>query len=143
MGKAFFAAGSEAVVVARDERFGVKAVFEVLFHEVAGVEGGHFAVEAEHAAAVDASVGQQIEFLVEGGEQAGLEVGRQGSARMFGKGHDTRVDATALRLGLNLADEVLVAAVDAVEESDGRHAGRCGSRVLFVYEIHRSLFSLK
>ena len=143
MGEAFLASGSETVVIAHDERLGVEAVAEILFHEAVGVEGGHFAVEAEHAAAVDAIGGQLVEFLVEGGEQAGLEVGRQGAARMFGKGHDTRVDATALRLGLHLADEVLVAAVDAVEEPDGRHAGRCGSGMQVVYEIHKSSFSSK
>ena len=70
-------------------------------------------------------------------EITGLKAGIERPPGMGVKGDDTRLDAAALCLGGQLFEQVAVAAMDAVEKSDGRHAGLRRTGMGFVDYIHR------
>ena len=113
---------AEAVVVA-DEEFGhVEPLQQQVVHEVAGRELRQGRVEMEHGHHVHARALQEIEFLLQRGEQAGLVVGMEHLAGMLVEGDDHRL-AALLPRGLNhMGDEKLMPTVYAVEEADGGHA---------------------
>ena len=89
-------------------------------------------VEMEHGHHVHARALQEIEFLLQRGEQAGLVVGMEHLAGMLVEGDDHRL-AALLPRGLNhMGDEKLMPTVYAVEEADGGHArGQVGWAVFW------------
>ena len=122
VGEALGAVVAEAVVVA-DEEFGhVEPLQQQVVHEVAGGKLRQGRVEMEHGHHVHARALQEIEFLLQRGEQAGLVVGMEHLAGMLVEGDDHRL-AALLPRGLNhMGDEKLMPTVYAVEEADGGHA---------------------
>ena len=78
-------------------------------------------VKVEHGHGSQPGLFQQLEFLFVRGEQLGPIAGvRQGQTRMFLEGHHHGQQPPAFRLGLDLVNEVTVAAMHAVEEAHCR-----------------------
>ena len=130
---------AEVEVLAHDDDLGVEAVEEHLAHEVLGRLLGPRLVERDHEAEVDAGLGQQLELLLEVGEQP----------RRGGRPHDRGGvpvegdDGGAQPLGLgplaDLGDDGLVAEVHAVVGADGDDAalGRSRAGIVVADDLHR------
>ena len=131
VGEALGAVVAEAVVVA-DEEFGhVEPLQQQVVHKLAGGEPRQGRVEMDHGHHVHARSLQEIEFLLQRGEQAGLIVGMEHLAGMLVEGDDHRLAALLPRGLHHMGDEKLMAPVYAVEEADSGHArGQVGRALL-------------
>lgn len=143
--KTFGATMPKAVVVADDEDADVEAAAQDVGHEGACRQGGEFTRERQHGHVVGEGFAEQSGLFVRRGEQLQGCVGTEHTCRMGRKGHQQRPQATSLGLILDLLDEVAVASVYAVEESDGGDAGLwltdgC-ARLNVLFSLHEHLFS--
>ena len=143
--KTFGATMPKAVVVADDEDANVEAAAQNVGHEGACRQGGKFTREGQHGHVVGEGFAEQSGLFVRRGEQLQGGIGTQHTCRMCRKGDEQRPQATSLGLILHLLDEVAVASVYAVEESDGGDAGLwltdgC-TRQNVLFSLHEHLFS--
>ena len=119
VGKAFLAIVAEAVVVAYEQEAHAQLLQQHLLHELAGRERCQLAIEREHFDAPDGCLLQQLQLFFGRGEQLGLPVGADDLARMIGKGDDERAQSALTGHPAQLADEVLMTAMHAIEKADG------------------------
>jgi hypothetical protein len=76
-------------------------------------------VKAEVFDAPDGCLLQQLQLFFGRGEQLGLPIGADDLARMIGKGDDERAQSALTGHPAQLADEVLMTAMHAIEKADG------------------------
>ena len=143
--KTFGATMPKAVVVTDDEDTDVEARLQNVGHEFACRQGGEFTREGQHGHVVGEGFAEQSGLFVRRGEQLQGCVRTQHTCRMCRKGDQQRAHATPHGLILHLLDEVAVASVYAVEESDGGDAGLwltdgC-ARLNILFSLHEHLFS--
>ena len=118
---------TEMVVIAYHERCDVQLLLQHLVHKLTGCEGGHSSVERQHEYLIN-SCGSQLQHLLFSRSQQRRRTGwRKDRTGMPVKSNEQRTCPTAQCLILHLADEALMAEVDAIEEADGCyiHYTRC------------------
>ena len=114
---------AEVEVLPDDDEPGGQAVDEDLADEVLGGSLRPGLVEVDHQRVVDAGGLQQLELLLEVGEQEGRRLGPDDHGRVPVEGHDGAVAARARRRPPpHLGDDGLVPEVHAVVGTDGDHA---------------------
>ena len=112
-----------------------------LFDELLGRSLGERQIELDQQANVRAELFDQLEFVLRAGEEQGSFVGLQDTHRVRVEREHNRRAARRLRIVARLADDTLVAEVDAVEDADGE-ANVVGDRRQFfecVDEVHQKM----
>ena len=123
---------AKAVVIADDQLLDTKLLMEDELHELAGTQRGQRKVEMHDHDIVDTRAREQHELVFEGGQQLRLIVLLQYLTGMQVEGDDHRPQTTATGFVGDLSNEEAVAAVHAVEETDGGHGRLQVLRVVFV-----------
>jgi len=109
----------EVEVLPHHHQPGVERVDQELLHEILGRLVGPLVVEGHHHRPLDAAVGQQLEFLLEVGQELGGRVGPHHAGRVAVEGHHHRREAALRRPGREVAQQGPVPQVDAVVGADG------------------------
>ena len=122
-GDAGLGAVAEAEVAALVEGEDAEAALEDLLDEVEGGEVGERGVEGQDEGGVDAGGGEEAEALGDEGEQAG-SLGRAEESLGVGiEGDGDGAGVAVARVGQRCGEQMLVAAVDAVEVADDGDGG--------------------
>src|SRR5690606_26722466 len=134
------AAVPEVEVLADDDDPGVEAVDQHLADEVLGRLAAAGLVEGDDQAVVDPRLGQQLELLVEVGEQPGRRLGSHDRGRVAVEGDDGGGQAPRPGLAAHLVDHRAVADVDAVVGTDRHHraTGGSGAGGQVADDVHRA-----
>lgn len=119
-------AASEAEVFALVELDDVELLAQDLLGELLGAHAGEVAVEGENEDLVDAGLGEEIEFLLAGGDELGALAGADGAGGVGVEGDDEGAKAGGACACEDVFDDPAMAAVDAIEVADGGDGGAGG-----------------
>ena len=117
---------AEVEVLPHDDDLGGQAVHQDLPHELLGRLLGSGLVERDDEAPVEAGGGEELELLLEVGEEPGRGLRAHDGRGMPVEGHDRALQAARRRPLPHRGDHGLVAAVHAVVGTDGDHAPGVG-----------------
>ena len=132
---------AEAVVVAHEEGRGVELALEDALHEELGAHGCHLGGEMEDCHIVDGLAAEEVELLLEGGEQSHGGLGPEGGGGMAAEGDDHGLGMALEGRLPDLLQEVLMAEMEAVEASNGLHDGLVEGSGAYVTDYFHSLDS--
>ena len=110
---------TEVEVLTNDNQFRTQRVDQHLVDEVLGRLVGPGPVEGDHQGALDPATSQELELLVEVGEQGGGRLGPHHTGRMAIEGDDHRREVQHLGPGHQIAEEGPVTEVNAVIGANG------------------------
>ena len=131
---------AEVEVLAHHHLPGPQAARQHLADEVLGRLPAAGLVEGDHQAVVDAGVGQQLQLLVEVGEQAGRRLGPHHRRRVAVEGDHRGGQPPLVGPPAHLGDDRPVPQVDAVVGADGDRGarGRAGAGGQVAEHLHRA-----
>ena len=120
----FRAVVAEVVIVADVKAFDMQRLLQHRVHERTGRESCHVDIERQHHTIVYSCRGQQGETLFCRGKQMRTIIGLQHLTGMLAKSNDHRGETMAASIISNAAQQILVTAMDSIEESDSSRARR-------------------
>ena len=132
---------AEAEVFTLVEFDDVELAVEEIVGELAGAHAGEVAVEGQDDDVVDAGAGEEVEFVLEGGDEGGAGAGADGAGGVGVEGDDERAEAKGAGATEDVADDPAMAAMDAVEVADGGDGGRERGRELVevAVDVHQAI----
>lgn len=132
---------AEAEVFALVKFDDVELAVEEVVSELAGAHAGEIAVEGQDDDVVDASGGEEVKFVLEGGDEGGAGAGADGAGGVGVEGDDERAEAEGAGAAEDVADDPAMAAMDAIEVADGGDGGREGGRELVevAVDVHQAI----